>query len=119
MDSLAGHHIVPKPLFDIAEKKIEKAVNEGIINNFFVFIAGNELELLMAHKNGEPHSDVHRIAWDTFEEAANKALKLKLYTAGQDLLKDEFCGNVCGIGPGVAEMEIEERASDPIVVFCC
>ena len=23
--SLAGHHIVPKPLFDIAEKKLKKA----------------------------------------------------------------------------------------------
>ena len=32
--SLAGHHVVPKPLFDIAEKNLKKAVNEGIINNF-------------------------------------------------------------------------------------
>jgi fructose 1,6-bisphosphate aldolase/phosphatase len=39
------------------------------------------------------------------------------YAAGQDLLKDAFSGNVRGMGPGVAEMEIEERTSDPIVVF--
>jgi fructose 1,6-bisphosphate aldolase/phosphatase len=44
-------------------------------------------------------------------------LQLKLYAAGQDLLKDAFSGNVRGMGPGVAEMEIEERTSDPIVVF--
>ncbi len=54
---------------------------------------------------------------NTFKEAADKALQLKLYAAGQDLLKDAFSGNVRGMGPGVAEMEIEERASDPIVVF--
>jgi fructose 1,6-bisphosphate aldolase/phosphatase len=115
--SLAGHHIVPKPLFDIAEKNLKKAVNEGRINNFFVFNAGDDLELLMVHENGEQNSDIHRLAWDTFKEAADKALQLKLYAAGQDLLKDAFSGNVRGMGPGVAEMEIEERASDPIVVF--
>jgi fructose 1,6-bisphosphatase len=56
-------------------------------------------------------------AWDTFKECANKASQLKLYAAGQDLLKTAFSGNVRGMGPGVAEIEIEERASDPIVVF--
>jgi fructose 1,6-bisphosphate aldolase/phosphatase len=115
--SLAGHHIVPKPLFDIAEKNLAKAMKEGIINNFFVFNAGDDLELLMAHENGEQNKDIHKLAWDTFKEAANKALQLKLYAAGQDLLKDAFSGNVRGMGPGVAEMEIEERTSDPIVVF--
>jgi fructose 1,6-bisphosphate aldolase/phosphatase len=115
--SLAGHHIVPKPLFDIAEKNLKKAVDQGIINNFFVFNAGDDLELLMAHENGEQNRDIHKLAWDTFKQAANKALQLKLYAAGQDLLKDAFSGNVRGMGPGVAEMEIEERASDPIVVF--
>jgi len=115
--SLAGHHVVPKPLLDIAEKNLRKAVNEGIINNFFVFNAGDDLELLMAHENGEQNRDAHKLAWDTFKEAADKALQLKLYAAGQDLLKDAFSGNVRGMGPGVAEMEIEERTSDPIVVF--
>ena len=50
--SLAGHHIVPKPLFDIAEKNLKKAVNEDVINNFLVFNAGDDLELLMVHENG-------------------------------------------------------------------
>jgi fructose 1,6-bisphosphate aldolase/phosphatase len=115
--SLAGHHIVPKPLFDIAEKNLKKAQDEGIINNFYVFNAGDDLELLMAHKKGEQNSEIHKLAWNTFKDAANKALQLKLYAAGQDLLKDAFSGNIRGMGPGVAEMEIEERASDPIVVF--
>jgi fructose 1,6-bisphosphate aldolase/phosphatase len=115
--SLAGHHIVPKPLFDIAEKNLKEGVKEGVINNFFVFNAGDDLELLMAHENGEQNKDTHKLAWNTFKEAADKALQLKLYAAGQDLLKNAFAGNVCGMGPGVAEMEIEERASDPMVVF--
>jgi len=115
--SLAGHYIVPKPLFDIAEKNLEKAAEKGVINNFYVFNAGDDLELLMLHEKGEQNEAIHKLAWETFKECANKASQLKLYAAGQDLLKTAFSGNVRGLGPGVAEMEIEERASDPIVVF--
>jgi fructose 1,6-bisphosphate aldolase/phosphatase len=71
----------------------------------------------MVHEKGESNSEIHKVAWNTFQEAANKALSLKLYGAGQDLLKDAFSGNISGMGPGVAEMEIEERPSEPIVVF--
>jgi fructose 1,6-bisphosphate aldolase/phosphatase len=115
--SLAGHYIVPKPLFDVAEKCLKKAVEKDVINNFYVFNAGDDLELLMVHEKGEQNQEIHKLAWDTFKECADKASKLKLYAAGQDLLKTAFSGNVRGMGPGVAEIEIEERASDPIVVF--
>ena len=115
--SLAGHHIVPKPLFNIAEKRLKQAQEKGLINNYYVFNAGDDLELLMVHEKGESNHRIHKLAFDTFKEAADKALKLKLYGAGQDLLKTAFTGNICGMGPGVAEMEIEERGSDPIVVF--
>src|SRR3972149_5606483 len=115
--SLAGHHVVPKPLFKVAEKNLKEAASKGVINNFLVFNAGDDLELLMVHERGEQNHEVHELAWNTFKEAADKALEMKLYGAGQDLLKNAFSGNVCGMGPGVAEMEIEERASDPIVVF--
>jgi fructose 1,6-bisphosphate aldolase/phosphatase len=71
----------------------------------------------MVHEKGEPDSEIHKLAWNTFKEAADRALKMKLYGAGQDLLKDAFTGNIRGMGPGVAEMEIEERPSEPIVVF--
>jgi fructose 1,6-bisphosphate aldolase/phosphatase len=115
--SLAGHYIVPKPLFDVAEKNLKKAVEKDVINNFYVFNAGDDLELLMVHEKGEQNHEIHKLAWDTFKDCAGKASQLKLYAAGQDLLKDAFSGNVRGMGPGVAEMEIEERVSDPIVVF--
>jgi fructose 1,6-bisphosphate aldolase/phosphatase len=115
--SLAGHYVVPKPLIDVAEKSLKKATEDGIVNNFYVFNAGDDLELLMVHEKGEQNAKIHKLAWDTFKECADKASQLKLYAAGQDLLKTAFSGNVRGMGPGVAEMEIEERASDPIVVF--
>jgi fructose 1,6-bisphosphate aldolase/phosphatase len=114
---LAGHHVVPKPLFDLAEKALSLAAKSGVINNFLVFNAGDDLELLMLHEKGEQNHEIHKLAWDIFKSAANKAEQLKLYGAGQDILKTAFSGNVRGMGPGVAEMEIEERRSDPVVVF--
>jgi fructose 1,6-bisphosphate aldolase/phosphatase len=115
--SLAGHHTVPRPLLKIGEKRLGKAQKEGLIKSYSVFHAGDDLELLMVHNQGEENREIHKLAWDTFKEAANKAAALKLYGAGQDILKTAFSGNVRGMGPGVAEMEITERKSDPIVVF--
>jgi len=115
--SLAGHHVVPEPLFNIARKNLKKAKEDGLINSCHVFNVGDDLQLLMVHERGESNPEIHKLAWDTFQEAAKKALELKLYGAGQDLLKTAFSGNVRGMGPGVAEMEIEERGSDPVVVF--
>jgi fructose 1,6-bisphosphate aldolase/phosphatase len=115
--SLAGHHVVPKPILDIADKNLKRAKESGLINSYYVFNVGDDLQLLMVHEKGESNPEIHELAWNTFQEAAQKALKLKLYGAGQDLLKNAFSGTVRGLGPGVAEMEIEERASEPIVVF--
>jgi fructose 1,6-bisphosphate aldolase/phosphatase len=115
--SVAGHVIVPKPLFDIANKKLKEAKESGLINSFYVFNAGDDLELLMTHYKGEDNEEIHKLAWDTFKAGADKAKSLKLYGAGQDLLIDAFSGNVKGLGPGVAEMEFTERGSDPVVVY--
>ncbi len=115
--SLAGHHTVPSPLLTIGEKRLREAQKKGLINSHYIFHAGDDLELLMVHNQGEDNPEIHKLAWDTFKEAAKKAAMLKLYGAGQDILKTAFSGNVRGMGPGVAEIEIEERKSDPIVVF--
>ncbi|MEM3143332.1 MAG: fructose 1,6-bisphosphatase, partial [Candidatus Nitrosotenuis sp.] len=40
-----------------------------------------------------------------------------LYGAGQDLLKDSFSGNVKCMGPGVAEIEFEERPNEAFTVL--
>jgi fructose 1,6-bisphosphate aldolase/phosphatase len=72
----------------------------------------------MTHTRGVNSPDIHGLAWETFKEVTAKVSKpLKLYAAGQDLLVEAFSGNVKGMGPGVAEMEIEERPSEPFIVF--
>jgi fructose 1,6-bisphosphate aldolase/phosphatase len=100
--SLAGHHIAPKPLLDLAGKRLAEAQGEGVINSHYVFHAGDDLELLMVHQRGEENPQIHKLAWSIFQEASEKAKRLKLYGAGQDFLKTAFSGNVRGLGPGCA-----------------
>ncbi len=115
--SVAGHAVVPPELIKVAEENLRQAVETGLIIDFRVFNAGDDLELLMTHRKGVDNEEIHGLAWDTFSKAAEKAKALKLYGAGQDLLKDAFSGNVRGLGPGVAEMEFTERKAEPLVAF--
>ena len=71
----------------------------------------------MTHKHGTDAENIHNLAWNTFVACTEIAKDLKLYGAGQDLLADAFRGNIKGMGPGVAEMEFEERKSEPIIIF--
>jgi len=117
--SIPGHVTVPAELLEIAEESMAKAKKQGIIKSYHVTNCGDDLELIMSHDKGEDSQKIHALAWETFKKAATLAKKRKYYGAGQDLLVDAFSGNVKGMGPGVAEFEIEERASEPIIVFLC
>jgi fructose 1,6-bisphosphate aldolase/phosphatase len=116
--SYPGHGMVHPKQMEVARESLDKARRGGLIVDSFVTHAGDDLELIMTHHRGENDSKVHELAWTTFEEVTEKVSKpLKLYGAGQDLLAEAFSGNVKGMGPGVAEMEFEERRSDPLLVF--
>jgi len=115
--SLAGHHVVPERLLEVARESLSRARREGLIEDFYVTNCGDDLELIMTHRRGEEDSEIHGLAWETFRRAADAAREMGLYGAGQDLLSDAFSGNLRGMGPGFAEMEIEERPSEPFVVF--
>ena len=116
--SVGGHHVVHPEQIRVARISLEDAKKSGTIVDYHVFSCGDDLELLMTHHDGENSSKIHGLAWSTFKEITEKVSKpMKLYGAGQDLLSDTFSGNVKGMGPGVAEMEVEERRSEPIVVF--
>ena len=111
---LVGHSRSHPEILEMA-KKILKEKNELI--DFHVTNCGDDLELIMTHNKGVENPLIHGIAWNVFEECTKLAKQLKLYGAGQDLLKDSFSGNIRGMGPGVAEIEFEERESEPIIIF--
>jgi len=116
--SVAGHTCPTQEMLEYARKKLSEARDSRIIISYYVYSVGDDIGLVMTHDKGEDNTQIHKLAWDVFKEITEKVSKpLKLYAAGQDLLKDAFSGTVKGMGPGVAELEFEERGSDPIVVF--
>ncbi|MEM3510227.1 MAG: fructose-1,6-bisphosphate aldolase/phosphatase [Nitrososphaerales archaeon] len=116
--SLAGHHTVHPNQIEVAKENLSEAKNTDLIKDFYVTAVGDDLQLIMTHTKGVNSSEIHELAWKTFTEVTEKVSKrLKLYAAGQDLLSTAFSGNLKGMGPGVAEAEIEERVSEPIVIF--
>jgi fructose 1,6-bisphosphate aldolase/phosphatase len=112
-----GHSAMHNDLLDEAKNRLEEVKNSGLIKDFHVTACGDDLELILTHYKGVDNEEVHKLTWNIFESCTETARRLKLYGAGQDLLADAFSGNVKGMGPGVAEMELEERKSEPIIVF--
>ena len=98
-------------------KCIAKAKEDGLLVDYHVTKCGDDLQLIMTHQHGVDNEKIHKLAWDTFVNCTEVAKKLKLHGAGQDLLADAFSGNVKGMGPGVAEMEFEERGAETIIIF--
>jgi fructose 1,6-bisphosphate aldolase/phosphatase len=112
-----GHSSMHEELIEEAEDRLRAAQTQDLIVDFHVTACGDDLELIMTHRRGVDDGKVHRLAWDTFGACTDVARRLKLYGAGQDLLADAFAGNVKGMGPGVAEMEFEEREAEPLIIF--
>jgi fructose 1,6-bisphosphate aldolase/phosphatase len=112
-----GHSASHPEVIAKAEAMLDAAKRDGKLVDFSVLTCGDDLELIMTHTQGTDAEVIHKLAWDTFLEGTEVAKQLKLYGAGQDLLADAFSGNVKGMGPGCAEMEIEERKSEPVLIF--
>lgn len=112
-----GHSSSHPDIIKLAGTKLKEAVKNKVLIDSYATACGDDLQLIMTHNKGEDNKVIHKLAWDTFLKCTELAKKLKLYGAGQDLLKTTFSGNLKGMGPGIAEMEIEERESEPILIF--
>lgn len=112
-----GHSAIHPALIDSAHRQLETAKTSGMLVDYHVTACGDDLQLIMTHRYGVDSEVIHRLAWETFEGGTQVAKDLHLNGAGQDLLSDAFSGNVRGQGPGVAEMDITERKSEPVLIF--
>ena len=111
-----GHSAVHPDMVDAARKAVGGVTGDLIIDGQ-VWWCGDDLSLIMTHEHGLEAESVHGFAWETFLMTTDIAKGLGLYGAGQDLLSDAFSGNLRGMGPGFAEIEIEERPSEPVICF--
>lgn len=112
-----GGHIQPSSLLLSSVKEHIRHDELKLVKDFYISYTGDDIAILMAHGRGASDEGIHKLAWDAFVAGTKVAKSQGLYGAGQDLLKDSFSGNVRGMGPAVAELEIEERASEAFLFF--
>ena len=111
-----GGHTRPS---DALIQAVRDTVNKSkhLLIDHYIGYCGDDVHIVMSHTHGTDNEQIHKMAWDAFMAGTEVAKKEGLYGAGQDLLADSFSGNVKGMGPGVAEMEFEERQNEAFTVF--
>jgi fructose 1,6-bisphosphate aldolase/phosphatase len=114
--SIGGHIAPSRRLLETVRAHVDNNGKDLLIDSN-VSHTGDDIAILMTHTRGVKDEKIHRLAWDAFVAGTRTAKEQGLYGAGQDLLKDAFTGNVHGMGPAVAEMEIEERPGEPFLFF--
>ena len=114
--AIGGHTRPSDELLNVVKNYIKKMGNELLIDHYIGY-SGDDIHIVMTHQLGLDNEKIHKLAWDAFSEGTKTAKNQGLYGAGQDLLKDSFSGNVRGMGPGVAEIEMEERQSEVFCIF--
>jgi fructose 1,6-bisphosphate aldolase/phosphatase len=114
--SVGGHTLPSREVLDVVRERVFPERGKLLVDAY-VAHTGDDVCLILSHRHGVGHPDVHALAWEAFRAGADVAKRQGLYGAGQDLLKDAFSGNVRGLGPAAAEMEFEERPNEAVVVF--
>jgi fructose 1,6-bisphosphate aldolase/phosphatase len=113
---IGGHTRPSEELLGTVRNFVSKN-SKGLLIDYYIGYTGDDIHLIMTHTRGVDDEKIHKLAWDAFTEGTKTAKDQGLYGAGQDLLKDSFSGNVKGMGPGVAEIEMEERPSEVFCIF--
>ncbi len=111
-----GGHTRPSDALIEAVRKTIKNAGDLLIDHYIGY-CGDDVHIVMTHTRGVDNNEIHQLAWNAFEAGTEVAKQEGLYGAGQDLLKDSFSGNIKGMGPGVAELEFEERPNEAFTVF--
>jgi fructose 1,6-bisphosphate aldolase/phosphatase len=114
--SIGGHTLPSVELLEIVREHVKDAHRRLLVDSF-VSHTGDDIAITMTHTRGANDAEVHRLAWDAFRAATEKAKVQGLYGAGQDLLKDAFSGNVRGLGPASAELTCDERPNESLIIF--
>jgi fructose 1,6-bisphosphate aldolase/phosphatase len=112
-----GGHTRPSEELVASVRNFVAKNGKGLHIDYYVGFTGDDIHIVMTHTRGADDEQIHKLAWDAFTAGTEVAKEQGLYGAGQDLLKDSFSGNVRGMGPGVAEIEMEERPSEVFCIF--
>lgn len=114
--AIGGHTRPSDELLKSVSDFVQENSKDLLIDHYIGY-TGDDIHIIMTHAHGKDNEKIHKLAWNAFTKGTEIAKEQGLYGAGQDLLKDAFSGNVRGMGPGVAEIEVEERPSEVFCIF--
>jgi fructose 1,6-bisphosphate aldolase/phosphatase len=121
--SIGGHTKPSQRMLDNVRGRLRDVMNGGLIVDGLVTHTGDDIAIIMSHRQGAGASAIHRFAWESFLAATAEAKISGLYGAGQDLLVDAPSGNIRGAGPAVAEIDFDRdptsksRPAEAFLVF--
>ncbi|MDG6907868.1 MAG: fructose 1,6-bisphosphatase [Nitrososphaerota archaeon] len=116
--AVGGHTLPSSEVLDTVKEFVQKkGSGSGLLIDAYVGYTGDDIHILMSHRKGVNSSEIHKLAFDAFMTGTEVAKSQSLYGAGQDLLKTAFSGNVKGMGPGVSELEFEERPNEAFLLL--
>ena len=120
--SIGGHTKPSDSMMEPVRSRVREKTGNLLLDGIVTY-TGDDIAIIMSHRNGTGATAVHRFAWDCFLAASAEASRQGLYGAGQDLLVDAPSGNVRGAGPAVAEIEFlrdpksKDRPAEAFLIF--
>jgi fructose 1,6-bisphosphate aldolase/phosphatase len=105
--AIGGHTRPSDELVDTVKRHVVNKARSLLIDHYIGY-SGDDIHIIMTHTRGIDNEEIHKLAWDAFKEGTEVAKQQGLYG---------FSGNVKGMGPGVAEIEMEERPSEVFCIF--
>lgn len=114
--SIGGHIQPSRKVLESVRAHIRDKGSQLLIDHYISY-TGDDIAILMTHGRGAGDEAIHELCWEAFMAGTETAKSEGLYGAGQDLLKEAFSGNVRGMGPAVAELELDERPNEPFLFF--
>lgn len=114
---LVGHTTMHPENMDAEFMVFDKMKEELMADYGVLAFDDDDLQRIMPHTHSSNLEDLHKMAWRSFSDCAVKVNEIGQYNAGKYLTSDSFSDNIKGMGPGVAEMEFDERPSEPILIL--
>jgi fructose 1,6-bisphosphate aldolase/phosphatase len=114
--SIGGHIKPSERVLEAVKTHIREHAGDLVVDHY-ISHAGDDIAILMTHWRGEGDEQIHRLAWEAFRAGTAAAIGQGLYAARHDLLKGFYSRDIRSMGTVAAEIEFEERSSEPFLFF--
>lgn len=95
-------------MMEVAEDLLKKEMDKNTIVDFQVLRVGSGIVLIISHKMGTSNQKVNKLFSKVLSNCARAGRELGMYMSPLKIGKNSM---------GISEIEIEERKSEPVIIF--